>query len=368
MGELKSGTLLLPRLKLDHLFRLTDDTGILQHSLYSVPRATFGYCVDDNARALLVALRLYSHWRIGPALALAYRYLAFMEQAQREDGRFHNFMGYDRRWLDDVASEDAMGRALWALGYAVQFAPEDGLRLASAHLFDRAVTWIESFRYPRAWAYSILGLKHRWHQDGSTRWTNAISQLSHRLVAMYQQQRGEGWHWFEPIMTYANGRLPQALLSSYLATGNQQALDLGLEALNFLNSVCYTDGYIDLVGQRGWFANGSRKAEFDQQPIDAKALAAANATAWQVTAEPQYRDMAYAALEWFMGRNRHGRWLYNPATGGCHDGLTSAGINGNQGAESLLSLFLTYMDVYEIAAPAERDQFGIEASESWDKG
>ncbi len=356
------GTLAYPRLKLDHLLRLTDDTGLIQHALYSVPRATHGYCLDDNARALLAALKVHNYWAHPTVLELAYRYMAFIECAQRPDGRFHNFMDYDRRWTDQVGSEDSMGRALWALGYAVQFAPEHGLALAAAHIFDRSMPWIGELAYPRAWAYTVLGLKHRWHQDGSATWIQAISRLADKLVALYRAHSQDGWHWFEPVMTYANGRLPQALLAAFQVTGDEGCLEVGLRSLDFLNSVCFNGDFVDLVGQRGWFANGRSKASFDQQPVDAKALAAANALAWQVTGEQRYREVAVAAMEWFLGRNRHGLWLYNPLTGGCHDGLTEAGVNGNQGAESLLSFILTYTDVYEISDPTERARFGLQES------
>lgn len=357
-----------PALKLDHLLRLTDDTGIIQHALFSVPRITFGYCLDDNARALLASVRIYRHWAHLTALQLTYRYLAFVERAQLPDGRFHNFMDYDRRWTDEVGSEDAMGRALWALGYTGQFAPEQGLSYAATQLFDSAAVWLDQLMYPRAWAYAILGLKHRWHQDGTERWAKAASALASKLVTLYRTNRQAQWHWFEPVMTYANGRLPQALLATYQMTGDHQALDIGLESLNFLNKVCFNGDFVDLVGQRGWYPNGHTKAEFDQQPVDAKALAAANSTAWQVTRDDHYRRMSVAALEWFLGRNRHGMWLYNPVTGGCHDGLTQAGLNGNQGAESLLSFILAYLDVYEISDPADRVRFRLEDFSPENKG
>jgi hypothetical protein len=360
MGRLTANLVTYPSLKLDHLLRLTDDTGIIQHALYSVPRATHGYCLDDNARALLAALKIYGHWAHPMALRLAYRYLAFIERAQRPDGRFHNFMDYDRQWTDEVGSEDAMARTLWALGYTVQFAPEPGLALAASDIFDRAVQWIDRLAYPRAWAYTILGLKHRWHQDGTSRWVQAASGLANRLLNLYLTHSQGNWRWFEPIMTYVNGRLPQALLAAYQMTGNQQAKQIGLDALNFLNSVCFNGEFVDLVGQRGWYANGQQRALFDQQPVDAKALAAANLTAWQVTGDAGYRRVAVAALEWFWGRNRHGLWLYSPSTGGCYDGLTEAGVNRNQGAESLLSFLLTYAEVYEASDPSERDRFKIE--------
>ncbi len=324
---------------LAHLQRLTDDTGVQQFATHGVPNPHFGYTLDDNVRALLVTSGYYQHGvERDLAAALTYRYLAFIRWAQRPDGRFHNELSYDRRWLDEVGSEDALGRTVWALGYAVACPLHSASMGAAADMLGRALPYVQSLCSPRARAYAALGVAHLVRVSHPHGQQHLLVALASSLLDDVQRHAQAEWRWFEPGLTYDNGRLPQALLIAGQLLSDRQYLTVAQELLDFLLAQVVEDGVVVPIGQAGWYWRGKAKARYDQQPIDAASLVEVCATASIVLGEARYWDIALAAWAWFYGRNSEHLVLYDAQTSGCHDGLRCSSVNDNQGAESTLAL------------------------------
>lgn len=344
-----------PELNLEHLRRLTDDTGIIQHAKYHLPHRATGYTTDDNARALIAATGVYQATGQMTALELAENYLGFLHYAQLPSGRFHNFMHYDRRWADSVGSEDSFGRALWALGTAPAALAENSSGALARELFLKALPWVVRLRSPRAWAFSLLGIGayvKEFDQEEPVK--RAAHTTAQKLVGAFQQEATPRWQWFEDRLTYSNAALPAALLTAYECLGEPELLEVGEKSLAFLTQVQWQENYFKLIGCRGWYIKGREPALWDEQPEDAGCLLLAYSRAYQVTGNPQYLKYARAAMEWFYGRNANKMSLYNPASGGCYDGLTSQGINANQGAESLLAYLVSRLELAALTAKAEK--------------
>ena len=321
-----------PALRLDHLERLTDDTGIVQHAAYAVPDRHRGYSIDDQARALIAVLEYarLAGWDHPPKAA--YVYAAYLRHAITTAGWFHNFLSYSRSWVDDRGSDDCYGRAMWALGYAQRFGKEQGLAGAAAQLFTAQAGRLESLQYPRSQAFALFGLYHRLQCGGNSRLLAVTRVLADRLAALFETTATPDWPWFEDALTYCNAKLPAALLLAYELTGDTRYLSIGTTALRWLRSVVFTgDGELRLVGQDGWYRRGGVKAAFDEQCVDAQGMVEAAVIAERVTGEGSWRSDALAALAWFLGRNVHGVSLIDPATWGCYDGITAAGVNRQHG-------------------------------------
>lgn len=339
----------LPELKLDHLLRLTDCTGIIQHAAYTLPDRATGYTTDDNARALIAALRVHEAVGDPRALGLAERYLGFLAWVQNGRGGFRNFVAYDRRFLEEEGSEDAFGRAFWALGCTLGMGEGFALARNARRLAEAALPRAGRLRSPRARAFTLLGLAE-WLEAGGRdpRIRALLRRLADGLVRQYRTYAGPGWRWFEDLLTYSNGVLPLALFVACAAGGGRDHLAVAVESLDFLGEVLFRDGPLRLVGNRGWYPRGGAPALFDEQPEDAGAMVLAYAAAHRVTGRDEYRRLAGDAFAWFLGRNALGVALYDPATGGCCDGLTPDGPNLNQGAESLLAYLLAHLALGEI--------------------
>lgn len=341
----------LPDLNLDHLRLMTDSTGILQHGRFSVPRYEEGYCLDDNARALLLTTWLERAPEPVPDLDwLASRYLAFVSHAfDPERGRFRNFMSFARAWLEAEGSPDSHARALWALGAAAGSA-HPGRRELAGHLFQAALPAARAFTYPRSWAYALLGC-HAWLQCGPDAGDAAAleRELAGRLHRLYLEQRSEAWPWFEDRLTYCNARLPQALLRAGRRNRRQDWLEAGLGSLEWLARV-QTDaqGRFAPVGSRGFHPRGGPRAWFDQQPVEAHATVSACLDALEATGDRVWRRRAQDAFAWFLGRNQVRLPLYDPLTGGCRDGLHPHRANQNLGAESTLSFLLARAELAAV--------------------
>jgi hypothetical protein len=338
----------VPEPRLDHLRRLTDTTGILQHAKYTIPNFSHGYCVDDNARALVVATKYYRIFRDQRILKLLTPYLSFVQYAQREDGWFRNFVGYDRRFMDEGGSDDCFGRALWGLGYTIAFAPT-AFRALAKELFDKALPRLGDLNL-RGAAYAILGLHYYLEQySGASEMRRIIDQLGARILALYQTASTEEWRWFEPIIAYGNGIIPHALFLAAYRVEKDEYRTLAEDSLDFLFEVQTVDGRLSLVGSNGWFPKGGARAKFDQQPIDASKLIEACKTGYRRTKKKIYLERMRICFDWFLGNNDTGVPVYDFRTGGCFDGLTPSGANLNQGAESTLSFLLSLMTMYEIS-------------------
>jgi glycosyltransferase involved in cell wall biosynthesis len=334
----------LPEIRLDHLHTLTDDTGLFQHALYTVPDRTHGYCTDDNARAMLVTVMNWRLFKDDSILPLFRTYLSFLLYAYNQDeGRMRNFLSYQRQWQEDTGSEDSHGRSIWALGYTIAHPPDDSLLGLVTRLFKQCLLPLPSFTSPRAWAFAIIGVIHylkRFGGDPEAR--KLLEKLSGRLFRQFSEYATEEWFWLEEIVAYDNARIPQALIAAGSYLQDERILQTGLCALNWLISI-QTDpggGQLSLVGNDGWCRRGGRKARFDQQPLDAAALVDACAQAYLATGEPRWQIAMDWSFNWFFGNNDIHQPLYDFSSGGCCDGLMPGGVNLNQGGESTLSLLM----------------------------
>jgi glycosyltransferase involved in cell wall biosynthesis len=344
---------LLPPLSLNHLNRLTDDTGILQHAIFTVPNRGEGYTTDDNARALIFTVLLAELNKTdSTALNSSFQYLAFLEHAfNRVKGRFRNFLTYDRRWNEDEGSEDCHGRALWALGTVLGRSTDQGLRRAAGRLFEFSLPAAIEFRSPRAWAYTLLGIQQYLNSYPGDRDAQKIrSALAGRLLEMYESVRSPDWMWFENILAYGNARLPQALLLVGSACSDDRMVSAGLEALDWLLEAqhCKTSRHFVPIGSNGFYRQGSEKARFDQQPIEAAGAVSACLQAFRTTGDNRWRNEAWAAFNWFLGDNDLQVPVYDSVTGGCRDGLHPDRANENQGAESTLSFLMALLEMRSL--------------------
>ncbi len=341
----------LPPLRLDHIARLSDGTGMFQHALYTVPDFQHGYCTDDNARAFLLCMQLDELGGRTPADSLnelSTTYLAFLTAAMnRRNGRFRNFMSFERKWLEEAGSEDSHGRAMWALGTGAARSHSPGQRKLCAWLFETGLAGVSSFTSPRAWAFTLLGL-HEYLQEypDSSSARAAREVLTCDLVLLWNHCATEDWPWFESSVTYENARLSQALLLSGRAMPGPDALQAGLKSLRWLTSIQKTQaGSFRPVGSDGFYVRGGSRAQYDQQPLEAQAMVSACLEAHRSTGEAAWLREARRAFEWFLGRNDLGQPLYDAASGGCSDGLHHDRVNANQGAESTLAFHLALAEM-----------------------
>jgi hypothetical protein len=327
-------------MNLAHLRALTDDTGIIQHATADIPNRSTGYCTDDNARALMVAVDAAR----APATAteaerLVSVYLAYLHDAQLADGWFHNFLGYDRTWQDRRASEDAVGRAIWGLGYTLRYAPRPSWRAVAREMFARALPHIASLRHLRSRAYAGLGLAHALSAEPT--WFVLRPELEAAvapILAGYAEHAAPDWGWCEPVMTYDNGRLCEVLLRAGGLLEDAAITGIGREMLDFYAGIVIEDGIFVPIGNDGWYPRGGIRARFGQQPLEAAALVAAARVAHARTGDSGYHALALTANAWFTGRNVHRAVLIRD--GGCVDGLDAGGPSRNMGAESTVSALL----------------------------
>jgi glycosyltransferase involved in cell wall biosynthesis len=355
----------LPELKLNHLNQMTDDTGMLQHAIFTIPNRREGYTTDDNARALILAV-LLEHLdknRFGeaglPPAKSAGLYLSFLEHAfNPPKSRFKNFLRYDRRWNEPVGSEDCHGRALWALGTVLGRSKDQGLRGAAGRLFEFSLPTILEFSSPRAWAYTLLGIQEYLTSYPGDRDAQKVrSALSRRLLGMYESIRRPDWKWFENVVAYGNARLPQALLLVGSACSDDRMISAGLEALDWLSSTqcCEINRHFVPIGSQGFYRQDGEKARFDQQPLEAAGAVSACLQAYCVTGDNRWRNEAWSAFNWFLGDNDLQLPLYDSATGGCRDGLHPDRANENQGAESTLSFLMALVEMRSLQEPSQKE-------------
>lgn len=342
----------LPPLRLEHLVRMSDSTGIFQHAIFNVPNFHEGYCTDDNARAYILCNLLdeiggqpQEEQDLG---RLSSSYLAFLAAALNyESGRFRNFMSHGRLWLEDMGSEDSHARALWAAGSGAGRSRVDGHRRLAIQLFERALPAVESFTSPRAWCFTLIGIHEYLRQAPMQPGIEAMRiLLTNRLIAIWHDCSTEHWPWFEASVTYDNARFCQALLLSGQWMPHPEALDIGLKSLRWLVSIQKTQaGCFRPIGSNGFYQRDGARADFDQQPVEAQAMVAACNEAFRATRDPAWSREAKRAFEWFLGRNDLGLALYDFSTGGCGDGLHADGVSDNQGAESTLAFHLSLAEM-----------------------
>jgi hypothetical protein len=321
---------------LDHVLALSDDVGIIQHARESIPDRSTGYCTDDVSRALIVmCMRLRHEARDPVALRLASTYLAFLHHAQLPDGSFHNFMSYERAWLDEVGTKDSVGRAMWSLGFGVRNAPRASWRRVCAQMLDRALNCVAWLEHPRAQAYAMLGLAHACDTEPTPERTAALRELAQSLASLYDREHSGEWEWFEPMMTYDNARLPEAMLRAGNILDDIRLLEIGRVTLAFLERTVFEDGVFVPIGNDGWYRRGGPRARFAQQPLEAASMVDAELAAFDAFADPAHRAAAAIAGAWYNGKNLLGATMAHG--GGCYDGLEADGPNLNMGAESTLA-------------------------------
>jgi len=328
--------------KTDHIFHMTDDTGMFQHSIYGVPNLAKGYTSDDNARALIMAVMLYDQCHTKKVESLIYRYVSFLCYAQNADGTFRNFMGYNREFLEKKGSDDCFGRCLWALCYAwASPTTPQNVKKTIEEAIEQALPHCLSLNYPRSRAYTIIGLSYL----NGEKTNGIIAKLAVSLADHYEQHKDGDWHWFEDSMTYCNATLPWAMLSAYRVTQESRYQSIGFESLQFLESKTFSHGYFKPIGCNGWLDKGKEPAEFDEQPVEACEMTLVFLEAYASSGNDRYLDRAKTCFSWYLGNNSKKLSLIDTETGGCYDGITPDGLNLNQGAESVVSFWIAYLAI-----------------------
>ncbi len=343
----------LPRVNLAHLRRMTDHTGVLQHAKFTVPNRAHGYCVDDNARALIVSARAYDLDRTDTSLTeLSSIYLSFLDDAfDPESGRFRNFMSYERKWLESVGSEDSHGRALWALGVMAGCGRNPGQVALATKLFHEALPALASFSDSRAIAFPVLGMQAYLRQhDNDHQVRELLQSLGQRLQARFEQYATADWQWHEAMLAYDNARLPEALMACGRAINDDGMVSTGLRVLEWLRDIQIeqSGGWFAPVGNQGWYPKAGSKAQYDQQPLEAAAMIGACIEAYECTQREEWVQLASTCFNWFLGKNDQQIKLYDHTSGGCRDGLMRDGVNENQGAESTLSYLMSLIAIYNL--------------------
>jgi hypothetical protein len=331
-----------PQPNWQHVARLSDDTGLLEHARNAIARREHGYCVDDVSRGLLVASR--EPRPTTQVVGLAERYLAFLTHAQGPDGGFRNRLSYDRRWLDEPSLGDWWGRALWGLGTAVARSPVPWIRREAREAFLQGVR--QRSPWPRAMAFAGLGAAEVLRADPHA--TDAADLLGDAAAAIGSPGGDPAWVWPEPELSYANPALAEVVIAAGDLLGDEPLLGTGLRMLAWLCQMQEHQGHLCTVPVGGWRPDVPRH-RFDQQPIEAAATADACATAASVTGDERWDEPLFRAIAWFLGDNETQTVMYDPLTGGCYDGLTADGTNLNQGAESTLALVATLQHARNLA-------------------
>jgi glycosyltransferase involved in cell wall biosynthesis len=363
----------LPELNLKHLHNMTDSTGLFQHAVFSFPNFSEGYCVDDNARALVLTSML-DNLHAADARSESYQHLsqtyaAFLQHAfNPENGCFRNFMSFERKWLEASGSDDSHARSLWALGACVGRSHDLNLQNWAARLFDSALPATLKFISPRSWAFTLIGLhEYQRRLSGVRAISDARIELSRRLLQLYREQSSPDWPWFEPILAYSNAKLPHALIVSGRGLNDEEMLQAGIHSLEWLMQQQVDErGYFAPIGSDGFYPKGGVRAAFDQQPIEANATISACLEAFLVTQEENWLYQAWKAFDWFLGTNKLGVPVYDASTGGCRDGLHIDRLNYNQGAESTLAFLMSLAEMKAqenalsaFARPVETDNLAV---------
>jgi glycosyltransferase involved in cell wall biosynthesis len=342
----------LPEVDLDQLITLTDTCGIFQHAKYSIPDRSHGYCSDDAARALLVTVMNRNMFYSENVLGLMNVYLSYLMDAfNKETKLFRNFMGYHRSWLEESGSEDSNSRVLFTLGYIIKNPPYESYLSLSKTLFEECIGSTLNFKSPRANARIIIGcLLYLSNFSGARDIRKVCKIFTERLVSLYNRTAGPKWKWFEDIVSYSNGRLPQAMMMAGKFFKNKEYIDIGLESLKWLYHVQLdkTTNSISLIGNMGWLVKGKQKAKYDQQPVEIPSLIDACYQAYKITKDEEWIERIGILFSWFLGNNDRGVTLYDYSSGGCFDGLNESGLNKNMGAESTLSWLISLHRMIQI--------------------
>jgi hypothetical protein len=330
---------------------MTDNTGILQHAFFTIPNRDHGYCIDDNARALIVSCLYYDLRKDDRIIKALKIYLAFIYHAYNyEKERFRNFMSYNRIWLEEIGSEDSHARALWGLGVAVNHTPDKPIRDLATRLFGDSITAVENFTSPRAWSFALLGISQYLEILSGDAGVRKIQEsLAEKLYSLYKDTFKPDWPWFEEKLTYANASLSHGLIIAGQRLSRLDMFEAGISSLDWLiERQISPEGHISIIGNEKWYSKNGDKSKFDQQPIETMNLIIACSTVFKYTGDKKWIDNARKCFSWFLGQNDLGAQLYNYQTGGCKDGLHSMGTNANEGAESTLAWLISLITMYKL--------------------
>jgi len=344
----------MPELSLTHLEKLTDDTGLFQHANFTIPNREYGYCSDDNARAVILMARHYAQYSEPQTLKLFDTYFSFIIHSQNSDGTVRNFMHFDRRWFEEEPLNDAFGRVLWAFGTVMAHPPSPAYLSIAKSCFDKSVEHIHK-QLPRGMAYSILGMcDYLKHFPGASDIKRQLELTADGLITQYEENNYPDWEWFEDILTYDNAILPYALFVAGLTSGNKKYIEIAEKTCEFLLSNTYNNGFFSFIGCSGWYERGGTKATFDQQPLEAASTVMMLRAAYDATQKDKYLILQRKAFDWFLGQNELRIPIYDFRTKGCNDGLHCDGVNTNQGAESTLSFLLSLLTMVESYAIVDK--------------
>lgn len=339
---------ILPPFSLAHIKRLTDDTGIIQHAKFGIPNLKEGYCLDDNARALLMMSMAYKQKKDPLTQELLPIYLSYIHYMQNADGTFRNFLSFNRNFLDEIGSEDSFGRTIWALGYLLNHAPNDSYYQTGISMFFKAAENFKKIESIRSIAKIIIGISYYLASNPSDdSMKETLRYLANKLVNHYEENSSPQWKWFEPILAYDNGMLPLALLHAAEILNDNKISGVAFETMNFLTEVTLKDGYLSIIGNEKWYKKDEERSVFAQQPIDALAMILMYHQAFHLKKDKDYLNKLFTCFMWFLGDNDLRMKLYDFETKGCCDGLERNGVNSNQGAESTLAYLISHLTVLQ---------------------
>ncbi|WP_374166711.1 glycosyltransferase [Arcticibacter sp. MXS-1] len=346
----------IPSFSLSHIARLTDQVGLIQHAKYGIPNRKEGYCLDDNARALILMLMAHQQ-EAGPEAADLFPvYLSYIHYMQRDDGYFRNFLSFSHNYLDEKGSEDSFGRAIWALGFLIHAAPNNSYREFGRELFESATPHFRDLKYIRGAANTLIGLSYYMKSNPSDeKMMQELQRLAAVICDTYHEDRKTGWNWFEDELTYDNAILPLSLFHAAEVTGDEHVLRTAQKAMAFLEDVTMDDDCFAPVGNEGWFLKGKLKPRFDQQPIETMAMILMYGQAYHLTKDPEILRKMMTCYQWFHGLNHLRIPLYDPETKGCCDGLQAGKLNRNQGAESTLAYLISHLAVLKVRDERPKD-------------
>jgi len=347
-NDAKMDLSILPPFSLNHVYRMTDDTGIIQHATFGIPNRKEGYCLDDNARALLMALMAYKQMNDERALELVPVYLSYILYLQNPDGTFRNFLSFNRSYLDEVGSEDSFGRTIWALGYLLGDAPNDAFFQAGSQIFYKAAPNFEKLKSIRAIANTMIGMSYYLKKcPFDDVMMERLRSLANIMADHFEENETPDWKWFESLLAYDNGILPLALLHASEILHDEKISKIAFVSMKFLTDNALNDDYLSLIGNENWYRKGGKRSVFAQQPIDAMAMVLMYQQAFRLTKDQEYLHKLYTSFMWFLGENELRMSLYDHETQGCCDGFEQYGVNRNQGAESTLAYLISYLTLLE---------------------
>jgi glycosyltransferase involved in cell wall biosynthesis len=346
----------VPEPSLDHLKKLTDDTGLYQHAKFMIPNREFGYCTDDNARAVIAMIKYYTQYSEPQALKLLDIYLSFLMHSQDNSGLVRNFMNFDRTWMENEPLNDAFGRLLWALGTVMANPPTPAYLSIAKDCFDQSVEHVQK-QLPRGMAYSILGMCDYLKQfPGASDIKRQLELTADGLITQYEENSYPDWKWFEDALTYDNAVLPHAMFVAGLTSDNKKYLEIAKKTCAFLLENTFNGEFFSFIGCKDWYERGGKKTTFDQQPIEAASTVMMLRAAYDATQNEKFLKLQRKAFDWFLGQNELHIPLYDFRTKGCYDGLLRDGVNTNQGAESTLSFMLSLLAIVESYVLVDKTQ------------